>query len=368
MRNQSLYDNTNKLKLGIFGMNCSSGLSIVNIPERWDAAWEKNVKVAQLADATGIECLIPNARWKGYGGASGVNLNSQETITWATGLLSKTKQASVFATVHVPLFHPIVVAKQVVTADHIGEGRIGLNIVCGHHQDEFEMFGMEQLPHDERYVFAQEWWEVVKAAWQQREPKDFEGRYFKLKQLISEPGPFGGQIPPMMNAGASPAGRDFAIRNSDFYYDLCVTLEESARKIAAVKQEAAGHGRTVQVWTPVSIVCRPTRGEVDDFLQYCVENADEEAMETLYRVRAQHSQMESAEVAERIRTSEAARAVIGRSHYPVFGDPDEVAEKLFALHKTGFDGVAFFFVNYLDEYPYFAQEVLPRLKKLGIRN
>ena len=78
-------------------------------------------------------------------------------ITWACGLLGATKRITVFGTVHAPLFHPLIAAKEFVTADHIGEGRFGLNIVAGWNEGEFEMFGVEQRAHDERYEFAQEW-------------------------------------------------------------------------------------------------------------------------------------------------------------------------------------------------------------------
>ena len=54
-----------------------------------------------------------------------------------------------FGTVHAPLFHPIIAAKQMVTADHIGDGRFGLNIVGGWNEGEFEMFGVEQREHDD---------------------------------------------------------------------------------------------------------------------------------------------------------------------------------------------------------------------------
>jgi hypothetical protein len=37
------------------------------------------------------------------------------------------------------------------------------------------------------------------------------------------------------------------------------------------------------------------------------------------------------------------------------------------LHQVGFDGLVVNFVNYLDELPYFAQEVLPRLEHLDLR-
>jgi len=55
------------LQLGLFGANCSSGRTYVTLPERWVASWENNLKLAQMADEIGIECMVPIARWKGYG-------------------------------------------------------------------------------------------------------------------------------------------------------------------------------------------------------------------------------------------------------------------------------------------------------------
>jgi alkanesulfonate monooxygenase SsuD/methylene tetrahydromethanopterin reductase-like flavin-dependent oxidoreductase (luciferase family) len=49
------------------------------------------------------------------------------------------------------------------------------------------------------------------------------------------------------------------------------------------------------------------------------------------------------------------------------GEPDHVAAELIRLHQVGFDGLVLNFVNYLDELPYFAQEVLPRLERQGVR-
>ena len=52
---------------------------------------------------------------------------------------------------HAPLFHPLIAAKEMVTADHIGQGRFGLNIVAGWNEGEFEMFGVAQRAHHDRY-------------------------------------------------------------------------------------------------------------------------------------------------------------------------------------------------------------------------
>jgi alkanesulfonate monooxygenase SsuD/methylene tetrahydromethanopterin reductase-like flavin-dependent oxidoreductase (luciferase family) len=107
-------------KLGLFGSNCSGGLAFTKVAERWDGSWDDNSKLADLADAAGLECMVPIARWKGFGGTANVNASSFETITWATGLLARTHRLTVFGTIHVQMIHPILAAKQIVTADHVG--------------------------------------------------------------------------------------------------------------------------------------------------------------------------------------------------------------------------------------------------------
>jgi alkanesulfonate monooxygenase SsuD/methylene tetrahydromethanopterin reductase-like flavin-dependent oxidoreductase (luciferase family) len=53
--------------------------------------------------------------------------------------------------------------------------------------------------------------------------------------------------------------------------------------------------------------------------------------------------------------------------FPLVGDPDRVAAMLATLSEAGFDGVGLSFVNYLDELPYFRDEVLARLERMGLR-
>jgi len=53
--------------------------------------------------------------------------------------------------------------------------------------------------------------------------------------------------------------------------------------------------------------------------------------------------------------------------YPFVGSPDRVAEELASISKAGMAGIAVSFVNYLNEVPYFRDEVLPRLVRLGVR-
>ena len=41
------------------------------------------------------------------------------------GTARATRRITVFGTVHAPLFNPVIAAKEMVTADHIGEGASG---------------------------------------------------------------------------------------------------------------------------------------------------------------------------------------------------------------------------------------------------
>jgi len=44
-----------------------------------------------------------------------------------------------------------------------------------------------------------------------------------------------------------------------------------------------------------------------------------------------------------------------------------VAEKLGRIHDAGITGIGFSLVNYLTELPLLAQELMPRLERMGLR-
>jgi dimethylsulfone monooxygenase len=364
--------NGNALRLGLFGANCSSGRTYATLPESWEASWENNVRLAQLADEIGIECMIPIARWKGYEGESNPNGSSFESIAWACGLLASTRRINVFCTIHVPLHHPVAAAKQMATADHIGQGRLGVNIVCGWNEDEFQMFGMSPHEHDERYAQGEEWWSIVKRIWAGEEPFDYEGTYYQLRGVEGLPKPYGTGDPLMMNAGSSPAGRRFAIRHSDMHFDGVDTPEASIDRIAETKRLAREGGRAIQVWTPVGIVCRPTQKDAVEYVQHVVDHADWGAIG--YRVERQAHDARSRTDAEGLRRRsgnnhiQVERRVLARGGCCAIGDADTVTQELARLRSAGLDGLALNFVDYLQELPYFAAEVLPRLEEIGLRS
>ena len=359
--------NGNALKIGLFGANCSSGRSATKVPERWSASWPDCLALARLADEAGLDFMLPIARWKGYGGDTDFHGRTLETITWAVGLLAATKRMTVFGTVHAPLFHPLIAAKEFVTADHIGEGRIGVNIVVGWNEGEFEMFGATLRDHEARYEYAQEWLDIVKLAWSSQEDFDFDGRFFKLKGVRAKPKPYGGTRPLLMNAGASATGQAFAIRNCDALFSTIshgISLEQTADHISTVQALTRQAGREIDVYTVGVVTCRPTTREAQDYYRHAViDNADWAAVDNILAMRNITPQKHSPEEFQRLRNHQAN----GMGGLPLVGDPDSVARDIARLAGLGLKGIAVSFVNYLDELPYFCAEVLPRLARSGLR-
>jgi FMNH2-dependent dimethyl sulfone monooxygenase len=357
----------NKLKLGLFGANCSSGRAVTLAPERWSGSWPDCLALAQMADAAGIEFMLPIGRWKGYGGASDYQGATFETVTWACGLLAQTRRLTVFGTVHAPLIAPLIAAKEFVTADHIGEGRFGLNVVCGWNEGEFEMFGARLRDHATRYEYAQEWLDIIKLAWSPAEDFDFAGQFIKLRHVRAKPKPYGGTRPLIMNAGASPAGQAFAIRNCDALFSNIshgISLEETAAHVKNVRALARAAGREIDVYTVGVVTCRPTAREAKDYWRHSiVDNADWQAVDNILAMRNVTAQSHGEAEYQRLRNHQAN----GMGGLPLVGDPDAVAREMARLSAAGLSGIAVSFVNYLDELPYFCAEILPRLARLGLR-
>lgn len=352
-------------KLGLFSANCSSGMAVTKVEDRWSGSWDDNLRLAKISDEVGIDFLLPIARWIGYGGETNFHEGVLDPITWAAGLLANTKRLFVFSTIHTAFNHPIVVAKAMATVDQISHGRAGINVVAGWNQPEYETFGMD-LPqdHDDRYALAQEWLDVILKIWTTPGQFDWDGKFFHLKHVESLPKPYDGPLP-ILNAGSSKQGREYAARNANFGFTIVGGPDDGAEVVSEYTKLAGDtFKRTMGYFTLGHCVVRPTRKEAEEFLHwYADENADWEAVDNLMRLQGLHAQSFSAEMLEMFR----GRFAAGHGTCPIIGDPDDVANEIERFAKAGFSGMTLSFLDYAEELPYFAQEVLPRLEAKGVR-
>ncbi len=352
----------NRFKLGVFSANSDGGLTLTKVPERWTAQWKDVVAVAQMADKAGIEFFLPIARWKGFGGEMNSREWSYETFTFAAALSGVTERIALFSTVHVPMVHPVYAAKALATVDQASGGRAGLNIVCGWSPEEFGMFGLELI--EDRYGQGMEWFDILKRIHADTGPFDYDGKYYKLKNVSGRPGPVQKPRPVTLNAAFSPPGRDFAAKAVDCLFTTFSTIEKGKDTITDMKTRAAAEGREVGVYTTCHVVCRESQTEAEDYYEhYAVAMEDTVSVDHYMGAKEKNSGSHAAEDYKLHRKRFAG----GAGTYPLIGTPARIADEMVAMCEAGFAGTTVSFVNYLKELPYFLEHVLPRLKAAGVR-
>ena len=341
----------NRMKLGVFSANCDGGLTMSLAPDRWKANWDDIAAMCRLADEAGLEFILPVAKWRGYQGKANIYCKSFETLTHSAAIGAMTKRICVFSTVHVPLITPAFAAKAIATIDHVTHGRAGLNIVCGWNQEEFDLHGVT-IDQDARYDHGLEWYQVWSKLLEGGPEFDWNGRFFKLKRLETNPVSVQRPRPIVMSAGFSPKGRDFAAMASDALFTNMTEIEQAPGILDSVRELTARHGRPLSVFTMSHVVCRPTRREAEEFFHYFAEeHADEEGQAYYRRMRGTKAGTSAGEKIERPFINRLARAA-GKKFdgaypgaFPLVGTPDDVASELAALTAAGFAGTAVAFLE-----------------------
>src|SRR5262249_51118195 len=163
-----------------------------------------------------------------------------------------------------------------------------------------------------------------KQIWASQEPFDFKGRFFDLKGVEGWPKPYGGSRPMIVNAGMSEEGRSFALEMCDALFSTPPKdNEDFGALISGVKDRAkSGRSLSYPVLTSGLTVCRPTRREAEEFLEYCRENADWEAVDRMLDIRRRSGRP----VPEGDLQTQRRQMLRGMGEFPLIGTPDEIAD------------------------------------------
>ena len=357
-----LANSPNPFKLAVFGLNVDHGCSMTAAEGVFTGDWEESKTLAQTADRIGLEALISVARWRGFGGTTNFNDISFDTIAWAAALAPITESIQIFSTVHVPTIHPVRMAKAAATIDHVSQGRYGLNIVAGWNPGEIAMFGALQKEHDERYAVAGEWIEAIRRMWTE-DTFDFAGKYFTIPAAHSEPKPLQQPAPTVMSAGASIAGSDFAAQHADCQFISLLGVDDLRARTTGLKEYARrNYQRDVKIFTTTYIMCRDTEQEARDYFDHVVhECGDWEGARNM--VRGLLPNVENIED----NSAMLEGLIAGYAGHPLIGTPDQVVDGMKALAESGIDGVTLSWVNYAHGLDQLENELLPRMKAVGLR-
>ncbi|WP_416956599.1 LLM class flavin-dependent oxidoreductase [Streptomyces sp. Agncl-13] len=356
--------NDQKFKLGVFAFNCSGGIVNSHAPTSFRVTWEQQKRIAQLADRSGFEAIVPIARWRGFGGETNFNGVCYETFTWAAGLAEATENIHVFTTCHLPTVHPIAAAKMATTIDHISNGRYGINLVMGWFTPEMEMFGKKQLEHDDRYAFGSEWVEFAEELWTKDGSFDFDGKYFQSKGVEAYPKPLSKPRPLLLNAGTSRAALEFNAKHVDVNFTALDTRESMKEYSDAIKARAKNrYQRDIQVMTMALVVCRDTEAEAKAVHQEIIDQGDWPGARNIMSVLGIESQSSNAQI-EKMQE----RFIAGWGGINLVGTPEQVVEQFQQLSDAGMDGALIGFLDYAEELEYFNEKVMPLMRDAGLRH
>ena len=196
-----------------------------------DVTWEDWVALAEACEANGVGTMFRSDHY-----LSVEDRRERGALdAWATisALAAATEKLRLGTMVSPATFrHPAVLAKMVVTADHVSGGRVELGLGAGWWEREHEVYGFELPPIGPRIDALEEQLQVVRGNWGPG-PFDFDGEYYSAVELDAQPKPVQSPHPPLILGGS---GGKRSLRLAAKYadeYNVVVATVEQVREIRA---------------------------------------------------------------------------------------------------------------------------------------
>src|SRR5689334_18740391 len=175
-------------------------------------------------------------------------------LTIASAIAARTKNMKIGTGVQVlPLCHPLRLAEEAATVDHISHGRLIFGVGRSGFPRTYEAFG---VPYGESRERFGEVLEIVKRAWTESS-FSFQGKYYSFDKVHLVPKPHQKPHPPIRVAATS-ADTFAGIGKLGYPIFVAVrlgTLSELAPSIAAYREafQAAGHPGQGEVFLRVPV-------------------------------------------------------------------------------------------------------------------
>lgn len=252
--------------------------------------WRANAKLAEeagfdfmfLADAWGWADV--NGERPDVCTVEGLDLPRLDPAIVIAALIGETERLGLVVTGSTLLEPPYSFARRMATLDILSGGRIGWNVVTtGTADTAVQAFGVDMVAHDERYVMADEFMDVVyqlwEGAWDEGAlERDKDGRFAdpaKVHRIAHEGQYFRSHgfgntarspqgTPVLFQAGASPAGRAFGGKHGEAIFVGSGSVEQLREHSAAIREQAAANGRdprSVKIMSAFAAVVGATEEE-----------------------------------------------------------------------------------------------------------
>lgn len=190
------------------------------------------------------------------------NLGAMDPTIVLSALAACTSHLGLVATASTTFNEPYNIARRIASLDHISGGRAAWNIVTTFVPDVANNFGTTLPAHDDRYVRAEEFVDIVIKLWEswggdaaigdkrggrfadaaRVTPVDHQGAHYKVKGASTLPRT--PQVrPALFQAGSSGPGRELAARVADVVFTAQNTDDGAIEFRSDVKARAKAHGR-----------------------------------------------------------------------------------------------------------------------------
>ncbi|WP_374025767.1 LLM class flavin-dependent oxidoreductase [Mycobacterium sp. HNNTM2301] len=319
-------------------------------------------EVARAADRLGYEgVLTPTGTW------------CEDAWLTAAALLAETERLKFLVAFRPGLVPPTLAAQQAATLQRFSDGRVLLNVVSGSDDREQRRFG-DWLDHDERYARTGEFLQIVNSVWRQ-DAVDFAGKYFHVEdaRVSAPPDP----LPQIYFGGSSPPALAIAAEFVDVYLTWGEPPQAAAEKIQKVRALAHEYGRDLRFGIRLHTISRDTSAAawavaeelVNELSPEQIANATElharSESEGQRRMTALHGgRLDQLEIYPNLWAG--VGLVRGGAGTALVGSHEEVANLIAEYHSLGFDEFILSGYPHLEEAYWFAEGVLPVLRRKGV--
>jgi alkanesulfonate monooxygenase SsuD/methylene tetrahydromethanopterin reductase-like flavin-dependent oxidoreductase (luciferase family) len=262
-------------------------------------------------------------------------------LTVAAAIAARTTRMKIGIAVQVlPLCHPLRLAEEAATVDHLAHGRLIMGVGRSGFARTYEAYGIPYAESRERFA---EVLEILRRAWTQ-ERFSFEGRFHRFHDVCLVPKPYSRPMPEIRIAATSPDS--YAAIGAMGYPIFCAVrlgdLSELAPNLRAYRDAyaAAGHPGDGKVFLRVPVYVAETedraRAEPEASIMhfYRYLGAQLERSAAAAGARAVEQRAERGQRLQSIAYDEVLAEKI------VVGTPRRVADRLAGLRDSlGIDGI-----------------------------
>jgi F420-dependent oxidoreductase-like protein len=204
--------------------------------------WDEWVVLAQACEEAGLEALFRSDHYLSVQDhAERGSLDAWATLTAVAHATNRIRLGTLVSPA--TFRHPSVLAKLVVTADHVSGGRVELGMGAGWHEPEHRAYGFPFPPDATRLEMLEEQLQIVRCSWEPG-PFDFKGRHYRVQGLDAVPKPVQ-QPHPNLIVGGSGGRRSVALaaRWADEYNTVFASPEVCRQRRRRVERAWLTCGR-----------------------------------------------------------------------------------------------------------------------------